>query len=320
MNWEEVTIYTAKNGIDPLCGCLMQIGVTGFVIKDAEDFEEFLNDKNGKWDYIDDDLMGLKDCETSVTFYLADNAQGREMLVLIKSELERLKTLENAADFGRLELEMKNVREEDWANNWKKYFKPFNIGKKLLIKPSWEEANPEDGRRILEIDPASSFGTGQHNTTKLCLELLEKNVKQDDRILDLGCGSGILSIAAVLLGAKEVSAVDIMENAVATAGENAGKNGISADIYHTYFGDIISDTTLREKIGSGYDIIAANIVADVLIAMSTMFRSFLNPNGKIILSGIITERADEVIEAVKAAGFTILLVEESDGWAAVLAE
>ncbi len=176
------------------------------------------------------------------------------------------------------------------------------------------------GRRILEIDPASSFGTGQHNTTKLCLELLEKNVKQDDRILDLGCGSGILSIAAVLLGAKEVSAVDIMENAVATAAETAAKNGISADIYHTYFGDIISDTTLREKIGSGYDIIAANIVADVLIAMSTMFRSFLNPNGKIILSGIITERADEVIEAVKAAGFTILSVEESDGWAAVLAE
>ena len=318
MNWTEAEIYTSTDGIDILCASLLDIGIKGFSIRDAEDFNEFLENKDGKWDYIDDDLMNLKNCETSVTIYLPDNSQGGEMLISLKNLLAQMKERDTENKWGRLEVELKSVREEDWANNWKQYFKPLKVGEKLLVKPSWENYENNDGRTILEIDPASSFGTGQHNTTKLCLELLEKCVKGDDRVLDLGCGSGILSIGAMLLGAKEATAVDIEQNAVETAKENALKNNISAEKYTALFGDIISNTDLRAQIGDGFDIITANIVADVLIAMSGLFRSFLKPDSVLIISGIIVERKDEVINAVTAQGFEVIESADSEGWAAVM--
>lgn len=318
MNWTEVEIYTSTEGIDILCASLLDIGIKGFAIKDSEDFNEFLENKDGKWDYIDDDLMGLKNCETSVTVYLPDNSQGAEMLISLKQLLNRMKERDSSGSWGRLEFKIKSVKEEDWANNWKQYFKPLKVGEKLLVKPSWEEYNSSDNRIILEIDPASSFGTGQHNTTKLCLELLEKAIKGDEKILDLGCGSGILSIGGILLGAKEATAVDIEENSVETAKENALKNNISKEKYCAYCGDIISNEDLRKKIGGDYDIITANIVADVLIAMSCLFKGFLKPNSTIIISGIITERKYEVVDAVIAAGFKVIEESEGDGWVAVM--
>lgn len=317
MNWTEVNIYTTTEGIDPVCGCLLGIGVTGFAIRDSKDFEEFLNDKTGNWDYIDDDLMNMRDCETCVTVYLPDDSQGADMLSALRSEMSVLGERDENKAFGRLAVELANVCEEDWANNWKQYFKPLTMGERLVIKPSWEEYDPADGRTVLEIDPASSFGTGQHNTTQLCLELIEKNLRDGDRVLDLGCGSGILSIAAVLLGADSATAVDISQNSVETAKENASKNNIPTEKYTAYCGDIISDNALVEKIGGGFDIIAANIVADVLIAMSPLFEKFLKKGSKLILSGIIIERADEVIEAVKSKGYTLVEIREKDGWAAV---
>lgn len=318
MNWFEVTIQTETPAVDVLCAMLTDHGVKGFSIQDKESFQEFLDDKDGKWDYIDDDLMGLANCDTSVTFYLPDDAQGAEQLSGVRSLLDMLKNGENAAMFGSLALSCGNVREEDWANNWKQYFKPLNIGEKLLIKPSWEDVPAGNERIILEIDPASSFGTGQHHTTRLCLELAEGVLQENDRVLDLGCGSGILSIGTLLLGAKEATAVDIVENSVRTAVENAGKNGISTDRYTAYCGDIISDTVLREQLGSGYDLICANIVADVLIAMSGMFGGFLKESGYLIVSGIIIERADEVLDVLEQAGFEKLDVREKEGWAAAL--
>lgn len=318
MNWTETEIYTSTEGIDILCASLLDIGIKGFAIKDSEDFNEFLENKDGKWDYIDDDLMGLKNCETSVTVYLPDNSQGAEMLISLKQLLARMKEGDSTGSWGRLEFEIKSVKEEDWANNWKQYFKPLKVGEKLLVKPSWEEYEGNDGRTILEIDPASSFGTGQHNTTKLCLELLEKTVNGHERILDLGCGSGILSIGGILLGANEATAVDIEENAVTTALENAEKNNISKEKYHAYCGDIISDSELREKIGSEFNIITANIVADVLIAMSSLFSSFLKPESTLIISGIITERKSEVVDAIVKAGFDVIEEAEGEGWAAVM--
>lgn len=317
MNWTEVNIYTATEGIDILCASLMDIGIKGFVVKDSSDFKEFLENKDGKWDYIDDDLMDLSNCETCVTVYLPDNSQGMEMMISLRALLKQIKSNDENNVFGRLELELLQVKEEDWANNWKQYFKPLKIGNRLLVKPSWEECGNIDERVVLEIDPASSFGTGQHNTTKLCLELLEESLNSGDRVLDLGCGSGILSIGAMLLGASEITAVDIEQNAVETAIENAKKNNISQDKYTAYCGDIISNHELCEKIGGEYDLITANIVADVLIAMSSLFRKKLNNNGILIISGIIIERKDEVVNTVVESGFKVIETAEGDGWAAV---
>lgn len=315
MEWTEVNIYTTAEGIELICAKLMDIGVKGFVIKDSEDFREFLENKNGQWDYIDEDLMGLADCETCITVYLPCNDQGAEMLLSVKSMLGAVKADDADGIYGRLEAELSNIREEDWANNWKQYFKPFKVGEKLAVKPSWEEYS-DDSRIILEIDPASSFGTGQHHTTRLCLELIEKTLNKGDTVLDMGCGSGILSIAAMLLGADHATAVDIEENAAATAKENAEKNHISDGVYKTYFGNILTDEKLADEIDGKYDMITANIVADVLIAMKDHFVRYLKEGGVLIISGIIEERMEEVLTAVESVGFKRCEVSVKEGWAA----
>ena len=317
MEWTEVNIYTTTQGIELLCSKLTDIGIKGFSIKDSEDFKEFLENKNGQWDYIDDDLMGLSECETCITVYIPSNGQGAEMLLAIKSMLAEMKNADTENIYGRLEAEMTSIREEDWANNWKQYFKPFKVGEKLVIKPSWEEYDNSDGRIILEIDPASSFGTGKHHTTRLCLEVLEKYLKKGDKLLDMGCGSGILSIGAMLLGAGSAVAVDIEENAAVTARENAVKNNIPTDLYRTYFGNILTDEKLADEIDDRYDMIMANIVADVLIAMKECFLRYLKKGGVLIVSGIIEERMDEVIDDLKSVGFKDPEPEVREGWAAV---
>ncbi|MDE6539708.1 MAG: 50S ribosomal protein L11 methyltransferase [Ruminococcus sp.] len=317
MEWTEVNIYTATPAIDLLCSKLEDIGIKGFAIRDAEDFNEFLENKNGQWDYIDNDLMGLSQCETCITVYLPDNNQGRDMLSAIRSMLTEMKIADTDGIYGRLEAELSSIREEDWANNWKQYFKPIKIGEKLIIKPSWEECPDTENRKILEIDPASSFGTGQHHTTRLCLELLEKSLMGGEQVLDMGCGSGILSIGAMLLGAEKAVAVDIDENSAVTASENAEKNNIPKEKYITYFGNILTDEKLADTIDMKYDIITANIVADVLIAMKGHFLRYIKENGTLIVSGIIAERADEVISAIHSVGFEMTEINEKEGWVAV---
>ncbi len=317
MNWTQIDIYTTTAGIDILCANLMDLGIRGFSIQDAEDFNEFLENKDGKWDYIDEDLMGLSNCESCVTVYLPEDSQGAETLGMIRELLSRMKSEDTEKAYGRLEAELSGICEEDWANNWKQYFKPFCVGEKLYIKPSWEEGNCPDGRTTLEIDPASSFGTGQHHTTRLCLELLENEVSEGTKLLDLGCGSGILFIGGMLLGSEKAFAVDIEENASRIAKENAEKNNLPEDKYAIRCGNILSETSLVEEIGGGYDVICANIVADVLKAMSPIFPKFLKDNGILIISGIISERKDEVVETVKANDFVVLDTREKEGWAAV---
>lgn len=316
MNWIETQIITASAGVDALCAMLTDLGIKGFSIADPADFQEFLQNKEGKWDYIDQDFLGMAQGDTTVTVYLPDNAQGAEQLVALRAMLAQIHARDDAQLFGTLELTLKNVREEDWANNWKQYFKPFTVGERLLIKPSWEMCENPWNRAVLEIDPASSFGTGQHHTTRLCLELLEQLMHPGDRVLDLGCGSGILSIGALLLGASGATAVDIEENAAATATENARKNHIDPTLYRVFCGNVLEDETLCREIGDGYDLICANIVADVLIAMKQLFRQFLRPEGTLIVSGIIMERRDEVLDQLKKAGFALLEVREKEGWAA----
>ena len=317
-NFIQIDIYTSSQAIDGITGALTDYGITGFIISDSADFEDFLADKNSNWDYVDDELMGLKTVEPHITLYVHDNAQGAEMMAAIKSLVEEYK-LNNADNYyGNIRMELANVREEDWANNWKKYYKPFRVGKSLIVKPSWEDVTAADGDKILEIDPASTFGTGQHHTTKLVMETLEEIIGGGERVLDLGCGSGILSIAAMLFGADNITMCDIFENAVKTASENVEKNNISPDKYRAYCGNIIDDEALREKIGIGYDVVCANIVADVIIGMSSLFGSFMKENARLIVSGIIDERLDEVMAALSDNGFTVISSRNEAGWNCIL--
>ena len=317
MDFLKVEVYTRSEAVDILVMRLSELGINGFEIHDSADFDEFLENKDANWDYVDDELMGLKTVPTHITLYLQDNAQGLETLAELKGVMKELCEREPEL-YGEFDIRVGNVREEDWANNWKKYYKPFKVGEKLIVKPSWEDVGDTDGRKILEIDPASSFGTGQHHTTKMVMELLEGVIKGGERMLDLGCGSGILSIAGLLLGAKSASMVDVFENAVNTAAENVRKNGFGDDSFTARRGNIIDDEALRSALGGGYDLITANIVADVIIAMSGLFGGFLKEDGTLIVSGIIDERLDEVMTALTAAGFSASEKRNAEGWNAVV--
>ena len=319
-NFIQIDIYTSSQAIDGITGALTDYGITGFIIQDSADFESFLEDKDANWDYVDDELMGLKTVEPHITVYVHDNAQGAEMLAAIRSLIEGYAQNNSDGYYGNIRMQLANVKEEDWANNWKKYYKPFRVGKSLVIKPSWEDVTPVDGDKILEIDPASTFGTGQHHTTKLVMETLENVIRGGERVLDLGCGSGILSIAAMLFGAENVTMCDIFENAVKTASENVGKNHIPSEKYRAFCGNIIDDAALREKLGTGYDVICANIVADVIIGMSPLFGGFMKDDAKLIVSGIIDERMDEVTASLAENGYGTLNLANEEGWNCILLE
>ena len=315
-NFIQIDIYTSSSAIDGITSALIDRGITGFVIQDSADFKDFLEDKNANWDYVDDSLMGLKTVEPHITVYVHDNAQGSEMLASVRELVDGYAANNSDGFYGNIRIELANVKEEDWANNWKQYYKPFRVGKSLIVKPSWEKVEPNSGDKILEIDPASTFGTGQHHTTKMVMETLEDAVKSGDRVLDLGCGSGILTIAAMLFGAGEATICDIFENAVKTASENIENNNFTN--FKAYCGNIIEDKKLREKIGGGYDIICANIVADVIIAMSGLFAEFLKEGGRLIVSGIIDERTDEVKSALTENGWSVVSEKNEDGWNCIL--
>lgn len=318
MEWKELKIYTSHSGIEPLSNALIMSGIEGFVINDPEDIREFERNKNASWDYIGEEVYELVGKETYITVYIPDDETGAAQLEAVSSAVAWLKSADEKGEYGELRISSGSIKEEDWANNWKQYFKPLNIGERLVIKPSWETL-PEDNKRIvLEIDPETSFGTGRHHTTRLCLELLEKYIKRGDTVCDLGCGSGIISIAAMLYGAEKAVAVDISADAEKISRENATKNGIPADKYISYCGDVVTDGALRQKVGKGYTLVAANIVADVLLAMKDVFADITAPGGTLVLSGIIDGRQDEVFGAIKQKGFTLIESRSCEMWNAAV--
>lgn len=321
MDWLEIFVETSEEGIEPISGLLYQHGLTGLMIQDKRDFAEFMENPNRQWDYIEDDLKEEKqNTPTGITFFLRDNSSGRETYTGIKSALSAIKASEKELDLGSLQMTMKNVKEEDWANNWKKYFKPFPIGEKILIKPSWEELTEPTDRKILNIDPGHIFGTGTHETTQLCIELIEKYCKEGDNAFDIGCGSGILSIAALLLGAGRADAVDIDPNAIDIAYENAERNGISHENYFVYAGDILEEQGIgRQFPQKSYDVVMVNIVADIIIAFIPKVAEYIKDNGVFIASGIITERLEDVKEALQSKGFSLIEERTKKDWAAIAA-
>ncbi|MCD8390664.1 MAG: 50S ribosomal protein L11 methyltransferase [Firmicutes bacterium] len=318
MDWLKVTIYTTSEGIDPLSGRLYGLGITGLEIEDERDFKDFLENNKQYWDYVDEDLIKEKSGETKVSVYVNDNAAGNEMIIAIKGELAALKALDADGEFGRLEYEINGVRDEDWQNNWKKYYHTMEIGERVIIKPVWEDFPAERGGKVVfNIEPGLSFGTGSHETTRLCIESLEKYVKPGMKILDLGCGSGILSIIALLLGAESADAIDIDPNAVGTARQNARRNGIDDSRYTLYAGDILTDKSIQGKLGE-YDIVLANIVADVIIALSPAAKKYMKDGGVFITSGIIESRTDDVKTALDAAGFKTVSERRQKDWVSIV--
>ncbi len=324
MLWIKTVIHTTTEGIEPVSGILLMNGINGYEVCDSKDFNDFLEKKEVYFDYIEDELLKLKDCETTLTFYVPENAQGLETVLAVKASLERLKNEPDGEKYGTLVMDSDTkLEEQDWENNWKQYFKPFPVGKRILIKPTWEPL-PADARdrAVVEIDPSSSFGTGSHTTTRLCLEKIEEHLPEKPenvRMLDMGCGSGILGIAALLLGVRYVTAVDIDENSARIARENYGVNRIAPERYAVYAGNVLEDEVLCESIGGEpYDLIAANIVADVIMWMAPLFKRLLAKDGKLIVSGIIAERSGEVMNALQEAGFSVVEFTEKEEWAVVV--
>ena len=311
MNWTEVKIYTTTAGIDPLTGSMLDLGLQGFMIEDAQDFDEFLHDTTPHWDYVDQAVMEkMKDCETCVTIYVADNPQGMEELMQVRQILARLKAQDPDGKYGRLELEMKDVDEEDWSNAWKKYYHPVQVGEHLVVCPSWEAYDRQPDDVVLTLNPGMAFGTGTHDTTRLCMELLEKYITPQDTVLDVGCGSGILAITAALLDANKIIGCDIDEVAVKVAGENAALNGVQDRIaFHQ--GDLTS------QVEGSFQIICANIVADVIIRLSEDAGRYLAKDGIFITSGIIDTREQDVLNALEQNGFQVIERRTSGGWVAL---
>ena len=320
MKWTEITVFTTEEGLDAVCGRLSMLGIDQVQIEQGrESIEQFLNDTAKYWDFANLDELVTCD-EPCVKAYIADVADNANLIEDIRSSFDELKGMKLGLDFGSLRVVVRQTDEEDWANNWKVYYKPLAIGSRLLVCPSWDQAEP-NGRVMLSLDPGMAFGTGGHHTTRMCLEYLEQRVKAGDEMLDLGCGSGILSIASILLGARHATGVDIDPLAEKIAGENASLNGIDSQLYTVLAGDVITDNALVSRLAEKkYDVIAANIVADVIIALCPLVPKLLNSNGCFIVSGIIEERLADVLSALAQNGFTAVDIMAGEDWRAILAE
>ncbi len=318
MKWLELKIDAAPAGLDPVSALLEDLGITGLVIDDEGDFRDFLEHNRAYWDYVDDALMQEKKGLCRITFYLEDSPDGYNTLSRVRMALSRVK--QKHPEYGSLLLTMENMEDADWENNWKQFYKPMEIGDRLIVIPEWESAGVPEGRVALRLNPGLTFGTGSHATTRLCLTALEKHVRGGETVLDLGCGSGILSIAALLLGADWAVACDIDEKCMDVAYENAALNGVGRDRYTVRWGDVVTDRALRRELGGPYDVVVANIVADVIKALASTVRPLVREGGIFLCSGIIDDRAEEVAQCLRDNGWTIAETRSSEGWFSYLCQ
>ena len=308
--WLEVTLPVPAERLERVCDILTANGMTGLVVEEEGDFLRFLEQNRQYWDYVDEGLAARMKGASRVKFYVPDSEEGQRQLRQYLAGLEEY------------EPQTVSLREEDWATSWQKYYQPIPVGNRAYIVPDWMRGEPvPDGRVPLYLNPGLTFGTGAHPTTQLCLELLEEVIRPGDQVLDLGCGSGILAIAALALGASRAVGVDIDPKAADVAFENAALNGIGADRLSVYAGDVLSDKKLAARLGPGQNrVVLANIVADVIIPLSAKAGEFMTPAGVFLTSGVIDGREDEVRAALEADGFAVVKHLERGGWHAFRGE
>lgn len=300
MRWIEASVPAESGNTDELCLRLTELGIDGMSIEDEADFKSFLENNRQYWDYVDEELDRRFRGLSQVKFYLPDDEKGRARLGKVRSALGT-------------EMRVSYVEDSDWENNWREYYRPMKIGGRLLVTPEWEQPETE-GRSLLRLDPGLIFGTGSHATTRMCLCAIQDYDLTGRRVLDLGCGSGILGIGAAVLGCGSVTGCDIDPKAPDVAASNAALNGIGGDRFKVYAGDILSDPGLRKLLGGGYGLVLANIVADVVIPLSAFTGQFLAEDGVFICSGIIDGREQEVSAALHENGFRILNHRHEEEW------
>lgn len=309
MKYFEIHIKTSVAAIDAVTNILYNFGSTGVMINNPLD-EDFTNQEEGKWDYYDPQNLTL-DFEGALLTGYFEEIDPIQTCEEIKEAIAALATFD--IDTGLAEIDYKEIFPSDWENEWKKYFKPFRLGNHIVIKPTWEtfETLPDD--LVIEIDPGNAFGSGTHETTSMCIEMIEKYMKTTDTVVDVGCGSGILAIAAGKLGSKSIIAVDIDENAVNTAKENVALNGLT-EVTDVRNGDLIS--VISEKA----DLVVANIIADIIVKLSDDIDKILKPDALFISSGLIMNKVDWVIEELALRQFEIIEVMKKGEWAVVVSK
>jgi len=302
----KIDIYTSQDGLEVVGAALEELGHPAFIIVDPNDFDRLMDGKFGAWDYFDKSLSSLKYAEASITLYLLDDEHINKHVTEIQNMLEQLKTSDQDRSFGRLECIISGVENADWDKSWKESVKSFPVGEKLMICPPWDSERFE-GKIILRIEPGQAFGTGTDETTRLCLEALESMALDNATVLDIGCGSGILSIAGLLLGANSALGIDIDQIAVETAIANATINNV-LDRAEYHCGNLI------DVVDQKYDIICANIAADVIITLLPQVHRCLKPNGMLILSGILANREQDVMEIATENGYVLTQRREENDW------
>lgn len=301
MKWIEINALIAKEDEDDVSGIFYSIGANSLEIEDPNDLVELSNSKD-QWDFFGIDLEGLDLEKIKVKAYFSKEEDTDSILKLLKEKIE---------DRGLGIINTVELEDEDYLNNWKKYFKPFKIGENIIIKPSWEDYIEKDGDIIIDIDPGMAFGTGTHETTSLCIEALEKYIEKGDRVFDIGCGSGILSIASAKLGSGKITSIDLDPLCVKISKENIKNNNLEniIDVKKGNLLDVIEDKA---------DLIVANIIAEAIITMSENIGDYIKKDGIFIASGIILRKKDSVIEALEKNNFKIIETKTQGEWISII--
>lgn len=310
MKWAEITIKTTTEAVEAITNILYEQNVGGVSIEDPKDFK-FQKKNEYDWDFVEEEIFNSGYDGVIIKTYITEERDVTEDVNLIKEKIQGLK--EFGIDIGEAIVELSQVDEEDWANEWKNYYKPTKVGKNVVVKPTWEEYEEQSGDLIIELDPGMAFGTGTHETTTMCIHQLENYVKKDSKVFDIGCGSGILAIAAAKLGAKEVVAVDLDEVAVKVSKENIELNKVEDKVTALH-------GNLTEVINDKADIVVANIIADIIKILAKDVSNFMKEDAVFISSGIIHAKVDEVKESLIKNGFEIVEVQTLGEWNAIVSK